>query len=69
MRAVVEKGLKSKDDDYPPLEVLVVNGEHNVTIKVCNPISIFISIALLIFDSNDWRRGFYRTYLRSFRCE
>ncbi|VDO05639.1 unnamed protein product [Rodentolepis nana] len=34
MRAVVEKGLKHKDDDYAPIEVLIVKGEHNVTIRV-----------------------------------
>nr|CDS32319.1 pyruvate dehydrogenase kinase isozyme 2 [Hymenolepis microstoma] len=34
MRAVVERGLKRKDDEYPPIEVLIVKGEHNVTIRV-----------------------------------
>ncbi|VDM21226.1 unnamed protein product [Hydatigera taeniaeformis] len=34
LRAVVEKGRKSINDEYPAIKVLIVSGEHNVTIKV-----------------------------------
>ncbi|KAL5108593.1 Pyruvate dehydrogenase acetyl-transferring kinase mitochondrial [Taenia crassiceps] len=34
LRAVVERGRKSISDEYPAIKVLIVSGEHNVTIKL-----------------------------------
>uniref|UniRef100_A0A5K3G2A2 Protein-serine/threonine kinase n=1 Tax=Mesocestoides corti TaxID=53468 RepID=A0A5K3G2A2_MESCO len=34
MRAVVEKGRLVNKDEFPPIQVLVVSGKHNVTIKL-----------------------------------
>ncbi|KAL7060416.1 hypothetical protein AAHC03_09535 [Spirometra sp. Aus1] len=34
MRAVVERGRNPEDDEFPPIDVLVVDGKHNVTIKI-----------------------------------
>ncbi|KAM3183713.1 hypothetical protein ACTXT7_009822 [Hymenolepis weldensis] len=55
MRAVVERGLKCKNDEYPPIEVLIVSGEHNVTIR---KVGFRIHVAAEI-----WRRMY--TYLSS----